>query len=622
MNIFFDPMEEIVRRLESIEQRLAALEQRPKPSYAEDLAMPAAGVAQGQNLAHTQTPAPSAARATPERKDMESFIGRWWLGIAGVIAVLFGASFFLKYAFEQNLIGPIGRVMIEILAGLLFIVVGEWLRKRYPRYSFIVTGGGLGLLYLATFGAFQWYSLISQTTAFGFMVAVTAFGIVLSLYADAIELAGIAMFGGFLTPFLLAAGQPQGYNFFGYLTVLNLGILSVAFFKKWRRLSLLGFVCTVASFLAWYAAYYRPEKLFFTLGVLGVFYVIYLAIGVLGPWSSQQPTDAGDLFVLTINPAWFFGWYYMLLKPDYEYSLGFLAALFGALYVLLAYIGLQVRRNDIRMITFLSSIAVIFLTIAVPLQLHQHAITIAWAVEAAVLVWVGLNMQLRGLRMAGLCILVLSLIHLFFFDSGVGDITEFVPLFNKRFFTYLAVTAAAGVIAYGTNKFRDLLNTDDRKGGTVAGLLMCFLILVSGTLEISSTFAYQIYTANAVVREQQRESGRPSDNYYYDSYRANADTHYRSLANQRNAAISVFWTIYAIILITVGMSYHKAALRWAALALFGVTAGKVFLIDLASLRTPYRIISFMVLGILLLVSSYLYFRFEKKMAGAEPTSLL
>jgi uncharacterized membrane protein len=77
--------------------------------------------------------------------------------------------------------------------------------------------------------------------------------------------------------------------------------------------------------------------------------------------------------------------------------------------------------------------------------------------------------------------------------------------------------------------------------------------------------------------------------------------------------MSVFWTLYAIALVAAGIVLRHAYLRWAALALFGFTVVKVFTVDLAGLETLYRIISFLVLGCILLATSYLYFRYEQAM---------
>jgi uncharacterized membrane protein len=76
----------------------------------------------------------------------------------------------------------------------------------------------------------------------------------------------------------------------------------------------------------------------------------------------------------------------------------------------------------------------------------------------------------------------------------------------------------------------------------------------------------------------------------------------------RHLSLSVLWTVYATILILVGVQQKSALLRWQALALFGLVVVKVFIYDLASLDRAYRILSFLVLGSVLMIVSFLYTR--------------
>lgn len=71
-------------------------------------------------------------------------------------------------------------------------------------------------------------------------------------------------------------------------------------------------------------------------------------------------------------------------------------------------------------------------------------------------------------------------------------------------------------------------------------------------------------------------------------------------------ALSVLWSIYAAALMAVGFIRRAAAIRWAALSLFALTVIKVMLVDIAVLQQLYRIIAFLVLGLLLLVVAWGY----------------
>lgn len=626
--------EELRQRLEAIEGRLVALEGRaefvqsnipPPPSYV------------SEKPAEKQWWQVFSAREAISEKpgvsektggSVESYIGRWVLGIVGIVAVIFGASFLLKYAFDNNFIGPAGRVAMGIIGGLIFVALGEYFRPRLAKYSYILSGGGLALFYLSIYGAFQFYHLIGQETAFGFMIVVTVFGAALSVWADAVELAGLAALGGFLTPFLLSTGTSNDFAFFSYLEILSLGILAVAFFKKWHQLTLLGFVGVMINFASWYGGYYDSDRLITALTALFVFYATFLAASFIGNVMSRRASDSGDLFIFTINPAWFFGWCYFLLQreSDYERFLGFMAAGLGALYIFLAYFADTINKEDRRLPMFLGAIAVVFLTIAVPLELEQNAITIAWAVEASVLFFLGVSLANPGMRVFGLGVLVISLIRLSALDSGSGDLTTFLPFFNRRFFTYFMVIASSAAMAYFAARERERFSSFEKGIRFLLGSLVNLLIIIAITMEISTFFDAQIFTLNkkmslelqrierTVPITQQRTPPNLQVPYQYEAERrVQQSQEYRSLNNQRNASISVFWTIYAIALISLGVMYRNAFLRWWALALFGLTIGKVFLFDLAVLPTPYRIISFMVLGVILLLASWFYFRYQKSL---------
>lgn len=72
--------------------------------------------------------------------------------------------------------------------------------------------------------------------------------------------------------------------------------------------------------------------------------------------------------------------------------------------------------------------------------------------------------------------------------------------------------------------------------------------------------------------------------------------------------LSLLWTLYAAAALAWGFLRSNQAVRYAALALFGLTVFKVFAVDLGAVRTAYRILSFLVLGVVLLLVSLAYQR--------------
>lgn len=197
--------------------------------------------------AHPVPPVPQFAASAPE-SDLESRIGSHWLNRIGISAVLIGVSYFLKFAFDNNWIGPTGRVSIGLLAGIAVVVWSESFRARgYKVFSYSLKAVGVGVLYLSLWAAFQMYGLVPSGVAFLAMVIVTGSTATLAVKQDAEILAAIALTGGFATPLLLSTGQNREIQLFSYVALLSAASVALVAFKPWRRLLVLSYAGTLVS---------------------------------------------------------------------------------------------------------------------------------------------------------------------------------------------------------------------------------------------------------------------------------------------------------------------------------------------------------------------------------------
>jgi uncharacterized membrane protein len=604
-----DDIQELRKRVDRIEQTLGIERTERVESMPTRLEMPL-------SASEPPSPRPYSPRVTKDTffgrsgEDLEAYIGQRWLPVIGIIAVILGASFFLKYAFDSNLIGVTGRVLLGLAGGLLFVVLGEVFhsKEKYEKYSWILSGGGIALFYLSLFAAYSFYGILSQGRAFSFMIGVTAFAGILSIRYNAMPLAVVAVIGGFLTPFLVSSGHDNQIGLFGYITFLNFGVLFVAAFRNWRPLNLLGLVGTAFSFLAWYAAYYTPEKLFLTESFFTIFFIEYVCATVLGNLFSAEESKEDDLGLLTANAAWYFGWSYYLLKPDYEPYLGLFTAGLALLYVILAYSALSTKPSDKKLGLFLGAIALVFLTLVFPIQFERHWVTIAWAVEAAVLTAVGFMVVNSDVRFGAFVILGIALVRLILFNSGTGPIDTYTIIFNDRVLTYMIVIFAVFIMhyLYTSNRDKWLVPREEKATVALAGIWNVLLLSIL-SLEIVAYFSQQM--------EFLRHA--PDNSYKYGTVSNTYNSaEYRSLINKSNASLSVLWALYATAALIVGMIKNNKAVRIGSLMLFGLTIAKVVIIDLANLPQLYRFISFMVLGLLLLVGSYLYYRNQSRISSS------
>ena len=166
-----------------------------------------------RRMPHPQTVAPD---------HLENLIGGHWLNRIGILAVFIGISFFLKYAFDNNWIGPSGRVAIGILLGALMLPWSHWLLSRgYPYFSEGIAALGQAILLLSLWAGCRYYAVFSREVGFAGMVLVTITIAAVALGRDSQRIAMLSMLGGFLTPLLVSTGRDEQIALLTYIFILS-----------------------------------------------------------------------------------------------------------------------------------------------------------------------------------------------------------------------------------------------------------------------------------------------------------------------------------------------------------------------------------------------------------------
>jgi len=393
-------------------------------------------------------PPPSAALG-----GLESAIGKRWIAWAGAVVLFVGVAFFLKYAFDNDWIGPTGQVVIGILAGIAFLVAGSrCISKGWRVFGQTIIGLGLAILYAANFAAFSAYEppVMSQNVAFGCMVAVTAAGVALAVLYDALPMAMLAVLGGLLTPVLLSTGKDARDPLFTYLLLLDLGVLGVAFFRGWRLLDALALAGTFVLYGGWYAKFYdyKPASMAPALAWLGAFYAVFLALPFVYHLVRRVRFTVERFIMALANAAFAFGMAWDMLHRDYAFSLGFVALGMAAAYLVLGSIIRRRLPEDAPTLFGAIAMTVTFLTLAVPLQLHANGILLAWAMEGPILAYLGYRFRYLPVRAFAAAVLVVAIGRLFF-SSDTWPLHEghYVLALNRRFLTAMMVPLAMGLYA-------------------------------------------------------------------------------------------------------------------------------------------------------------------------------
>lgn len=205
-------LDQILREIDSIKERLAVHERAASqvtilPDDQDQLI--GAPLQPGPVIRPQPNPAVSPLRQSRfKREGLENLIGKSLLNRIGII-VLLAMAYFLKYSFDNNWIGPLGRIVIGYVLGAGFLIAGDILMRRgYNYFSQGISGGGISIIYLATFAAVSFYHLISSPLAFVLLVLIALSGGLLAVRQNALGLVFIATLGGFMTPFLMKPVLP------------------------------------------------------------------------------------------------------------------------------------------------------------------------------------------------------------------------------------------------------------------------------------------------------------------------------------------------------------------------------------------------------------------------------
>lgn len=520
--------------------------------------------------------------------EIEGKIGKVWLNRIGIVAILAGVSYFIKYAFDNGWIGPAGRVAIGLIAGIAVVLWSERFRKNnYAAFSYSLKAVGIGTLYLSLWGAFQVYHLINSDVAFVAMIVVTASTIVLAVTQDAEILAAYAIIGGFSTPVLLSTGENHEIALFSYVAVLDLAMLVTSTFKPWRRLMWGSFIGTVIMGAGWADRFYTTEQRGLTVFFAALFAAIFAAVPLVTPLERSR-WHKGPSVTLTLLPLVNAAAFFLALFAMYEsekVKLTWYALALAGVYLGLSALFQRRAGAEPQMFKVVNllhiAVAIAFITIAIPLKLDAHWITIGWLIESAVLLFIGVRTETDFLRYFAGATLALGVMRLLFVDS---DHIQPALVLNSRFATYLVAIAILGGIVAAGERFASEREMPFVK---LAGLGLNLLALVALTLEAHDYFSRQMIATYALAGQYQR---------------------YREIDLAWNFSYSAIWLIYGAGIMAFGFWKRDTFVRWQALVLMALTIGKIFTYDTWRLQQVYRIVSFIGLGVVLMGISYIYHR--------------
>ncbi len=441
------------------------------------------------------------------RSDLENFIGENLFSKIGIVILVIGVAIGAKYAIDRELISPLTRIILGYLVGLGLLGFAFRLKPKYPRFSAVLLSGAMTILYVLTYFAYDFYGLIPQLLAFGLMVVFTAFTVFAAVQYDRQIIALLGLVGAYAVPFLLSSDSGNARVLFTYMTIVNTGVLLIAFRKYWKPVFYSAFVLTWLIYAFWAFTDFDKDENFgtamiFALIFFALFYLTFLAYKLI----KKEKFSTGDIALMLANAFIFYGFGYGMISDlaSGEELLGLFTLTNAVIHFGVALMVYRRELADRNLFYFLSGLVLVFLTIAIPVQLDGNWVTLLWAGEAALLFWIG---RTKGIALYEK--LSYPLMLLAFFSLGHDWMTGYsysprspesrvTPLFNIHFMTSVLVIAAYGFINYlfYNNKYPSPLKKPKGALGSIMSIavpaLLFFTVYLAFRVEIESYWT-QLY---------------------------------------------------------------------------------------------------------------------------------
>lgn len=637
--------------------------------------------------------------AVPKQKkqvNYEKFIGENLFGKIGILIFVIGVGFFVKYAIDKNWINETFRTVLGFLTGAVLLAVAERLQKKYRTFSSLLAGGAFAVFYLTVAIAFHYYHIFSQTMAFIILIGVTVFMSVLSVVYNRRELAIISLVGGFLAPFIVSSGEGSYLVLFTYVSILNLGMFGLSIYKKWGELPMISFVFTWLIMGIFLLFSYTSSSTVIS-GHLFLFTTLFYFIFLLPVFSilrgeNMRTMSRGLVFVIITN-----NFIYLLSGALFLRNMGlsFKASGLLSLFIALVNLGLVLwlwkNRKEYKFLVHTTlGLVLTFVSITVPIQLDGNYITLLWASEMVLLLWLYVKSKIRVYEYAAKVLVGLTFVsYLMDVYSVMFEHHSLDTIFlNSSFATSLFVGLATGAFALLMEYYHSFFSTARRlkysfwnpfmlivsviilyytfmmefnlyfEGATRSGAMFLFT-----TISISSVcYAFRkrfpitkhltsyILTigANVLVYiiniwgDQRIWTSPPVVLPWLTAVFVIANLYYVARMYYTSIGIKSRFTVYLNILATLlwltmvrsflwqvgvddfsaglslslsiagfvqmglGMRLHQKLLRMVSLATFGLVLLKLVFDDLWAMPTIGKIIVFIILGLILLILSFLY----------------
>lgn len=508
------------------------------------------------------TPFPQPVEAT-QPSPFDAFV-RWaeedWLMKLGALLLLIGFGWLVRYAFLNNWIGPAGRITIGIACGVLFLVGGWWRVQRFISQGSVFLALGSGIVLLSVFGARYLYDFFTPFSALVIMFLSVAFVALASVRFRVRSLSLVSLALGGVVPLLTHAPTSDYIGLFSYLFVVVIGATWIAALTGWRILTPASLVLVTLysmQHLTGVVSVDNDVLLLFAYAFTGVFFLT----NVIGSVRSSQEDPAADAITAAGVGLFLLVWIWQAAPAEWQ------SLIMVAWMVVFSAGAFFVFRATGKRVPFFAyaAVSVALLASATAVELEGAWLTIAYIIESACVSLV-IYAALGNVQLALRSTLLLAGPAVLSVESIMAREWRYFVI-HKHFVVLLLFASVLSVLGAFFGKKADRQNSSDNLGAV--------LLLIFGSI------------------------------YYYALLWLSLHAGFQN----DDTAVMIALAVYTIIGIIC--YFYEAAgganhVRAYGGALLGFVVGRLLIVDVWNMALAGRIITFFLIGILLMSTAFLW----------------
>lgn len=490
------------------------------------------------------------------KNDLEKFIGENLLNKIGIIITILGIAIGVKYSIDHELISPVTRILSGYIGGIAMMIIGLKLKKNYENFSAVLVSGSMAVMYFITYAAYQFYALIPQLPSFILMLIFTVVTVVTAIWYDRQIIALIGLVGAYAIPLILSDNSGRTFVLFTYMTIINLGILFLSFRKYWKTLFYAAFIITWILFIIWFSNKFNAyNDTDLSLGFSTTFYTIFYLTFIAFKLIRKEIYELDDVLLLLANSFIYYAIGYVTLDhlPDNSQYLGLFTASNAIIHTIVGFAIYSQKLADKNLFYLVAGLAILFLTIAIPVQLDGNWVTFLWTGEVALLFGIGRTKKAPLYELLSYPLIILSALSLNLDWLGTyqayiagNDATWLIPLLNITFLTSFIFLISMAFITWLSIK-----KPLNEKSGSIVKLAEVMNIIVPVIFILYSYFTFRLEISNYIYQ------------LYEDSYRMiNVSGIQESVRNENLMHFKSVWVInYTLLFISLLTIYNYKKLQ-------------------------------------------------------------